>query len=599
MFKKEPRVKALSNLKNSERKKLQTRIQTQFNDPEFKFQSNVIKQTNFVSTVTQGTIYTNDDGNIPIFFKEKHNETIYPTVYTCWLYPRLIPTVLTHHIVLQDHIFNGANLMISGTVPPFDSRLQKNVFCGIVDKISPNVILAIGVVEMADLTQYNDTGVLGQSGVAVRVIHHLEDGLFKEFKVKLDIPNSMQLESHDNTNTTQNDEELNNATSFATNDMQATVGENSSNHSVHVKEAAEVLEKLSIENVDHFMTRALYYTIKQDQTLNTPITASTFISNHIMKNLPPTLNHEEVNVKKSSWKKTAKYLKHFEKEGILKLKGKGDDLIIIQVNKEKDEIKNFVPYKISSQGSNNNKNNNCENNKVNKNGNSDSDNSKGLTVETLYKPTSEMKTFLTQQLTSICSEKKDNLPNLVKTEYYTVSTIKEVIDYYIKKQSLVNQKDPKTILLDDILFKMANKSVKSPKFDRIIPRSQIVNAIVNNNFTEYYKIFDKSGTPLSKTPKRGSIPHINIVTEMKIGRKIITRLNNFEVYNIDSEQIASDLRKLCSGSTTISETPQFGSEVQIQGPHGSTIIQYLNDKVGIPNKWIDFENKLKNKNRKK
>ena len=188
MFKKEPRVKALSNLKNSDRKKLQTRIQSQFNDPNFKFESNVIKQTNFVSTVTQGTIYTNDEGNIPIFFKEKHKDTIYPTVYTCWSRPRLIPIILTHGIVLQDHIFNGANLMISGTVPPFDSRLQKDTICGIADKTSPNVILAIGVVELNDLTKYNETGVLGQSGVAVKVVHHFEDGLFKEFKVRLDIP---------------------------------------------------------------------------------------------------------------------------------------------------------------------------------------------------------------------------------------------------------------------------------------------------------------------------------------------------------------------------------------------------------------------------
>lgn len=188
---------------------------------------------------------------------------------------------------------------------------------------------------------------------------------------------------------------------------------------------------------------------------------------------------------------------------------------------------------------------------------------------------------------------------MIRTEYYTLSNIKDAINYYIKKQSLVNQKDPKTILLDDRMFKMVNKSVISPKFDRIISRSQIMDAIVTNNFNEYYKIFDKNGTPLFKTPKRGSIPHINIVTEMKIGRKVVTRINNFEMYNIDPDTIAADLRKLCSGSTTISETTQFGAEVQIQGSHGLTIIQYLNDKVGIPNKWVEFENKLKNKNKRK
>lgn len=598
MFKKEPRVKALSNLKNSDRKKLQTRIQSQFNDPNFKFESNVIKQTNFVSTVTQGTIYTNDEGNIPIFFKEKHKDAIYPTVYTCWSRPGLLPIILTHGIVLQDHIFNGANLMISGTVPPFDSRLQKDTICGIADKTSPNVILAIGVVELNDLTKYNETGVLGQSGVAVKVVHHLEDGLFKEFKVRLDIPEPIQIESINTTRPTQQDQDINSAV-FTTNEFQENIKENKSNNGVNINEVAEVLEQLSVEDVDNFMTRALYYTIKEDKYLNTPINASNFISNHIMKNLPSNLNHEEVNVKKSSWKKTAKYLKHFEKEGFLKLKGKGDDLIIVQINKEKDEIKNFVPYKISNQRSNNNNSNNNGDDVGNKTEINNNLSNKGFTIETLYKPTSEMKTFLPQQLASLYSEKKGNPSNMIRTEYYTISDIKDAINYYIKKQSLVNQKDPKTILLDDRMFKMVNKSVKSPKFDRIISRSQIMDAIVTNNFNEYYKIFDKNGTPLFKTPKRGSIPHINIVTEMKIGRKVVTRINNFEMYNIDPEKVAADLRKLCSGSTTISETTQFGAEVQIQGSHGLTIIQYLNDKVGIPNKWVEFENKLKNKSKRK
>lgn len=82
---------------------------------------------------------------------------------------------------------------------------------------------------------------------------------------------------------------------------------------------------------------------------------------------------------------------------------------------------------------------------------------------------------------------------------------------------------------------------------------------------------------------------------MKIGRKVITRVSNFEVFQVDPESLAADLRKICSGSTTISESQTFKcAEVQVQGPHGQSIIDHLN-KLGIPSKWIDFENKLKKK----
>lgn len=579
MFKKEPRVKALSNLKNSERKKLQTRVQSQFNASNFRFESNVIKQTNFVSTVSQGTIYTNDNGNIPIFFKEKHNDTIYPTVFTCWNEPTLLPIILTHSVVIEDHIFNGANLMISGTLPPFNAALKQGVICGIANYKSPNIIIAVGVVEMGDLTEFNSTGVIGKTGVAVKVMHHVEDGLFKEFKVKIDIPESIAVAG------SEEPEVIEDKDSF--DEIEKVVPEPASSTNVSVEDVAEVLDKLSVDDVDYFMTRALYYTIKQDESLTTPITASNFMSAHLIKNLPHNLNHNEVNVKKSSWKKTAKYLKHFEKEGFLKLKGKGDDLVITQLIKDKDELKNFVPYKLGA-GSGSDSKAATPSNKS----------KSSFTIETLYKPSSAMKAFMSQQLIEIYANDSVKSKEFAMKQYYNVSDIKDVVNFYIKAQLLVNPKNPKTIMLDDKLFGMVNKSVNKPKFERITPRAQILDPIVANNFNELYKIYDSNGEPLFKQPRRGTVPHINIVTEMKIGRKIVTRVNNFEVFNIDCDGFASELRKLCSGSTTLSETQQYGIEVQVQGPHGPTIIAYLNDKVGIPSKWIEFENKIKKKKKR-
>ncbi|CAI4385120.1 CBM_collapsed_G0012790.mRNA.1.CDS.1 [Saccharomyces cerevisiae] len=540
MFKKEPHIKALSNLKNSERKKLLQTFQKQTNNEEYSFRTSTIKQTNFNGQKSVGTVYT-DENNTPILFKEKHKEQLFPTVYSCWEYPALLPIVLTHGFVIEEHLFNGANLMISGSIPPFDPRCKIGTLCGIASKQAPETVLAIGIVEL-DLPSYDK--VIGETGVAVKIIHHFNDGLSK-------IESSEQIKAVE-----KEQEDVKEA-------------------SVDVEEIAEVLDHFTVSDVDYFITRALYYTLTQDKGLELPISASNFISNHIMRNLPP-IDHNEVNVKKTSWKKSAKFLKHFEKEGFLKLKGKGDDLTIVGKNTDKDELKNFVPYKLG-----------CSKSATeSRESTTSKEKTSGMMYSlTLYKPFNLAKDLLKEV-------------NLASHTYYTSQDIRSAVSQYISVKNLADTKDKGKVIMDDLLFDMVNKKKKVLNASRIIARGEILHPLLTNNFTEFYQIFKSDDTLLFKAPMKGSLPHIKIITEMKIGRKVITRVSNFEVFQVDPESLAADLRKICSGSTTISESQTFKcAEVQVQGPHGQSIIDHLN-KLGIPSKWIDFENKLKKKKRK-
>ncbi|EHN03146.1 Tma64p [Saccharomyces cerevisiae x Saccharomyces kudriavzevii VIN7] len=561
MFKKEPHIKALSNLKNSERKKLLQTCKKQTNNDEYTFPTSTIKQTNFCSQKSVGVVYT-DENNTPILFKEKHNEQLFPTVYSCWENPTLLPIILTHGFVIEEHLFNGANLMISGSIPPFDPRSKVGTLCGVASREAPKVVLAIGIVEM-DLPSYDR--VLGETGVAVKVIHHFNDGLSKALKVKLDPPIAKSGDEDINSKQDQPPEG-------------ATIVENAQGNmqkaQVHVEELAEVLDHFSVSDVDYFITRALYYTLTQDKSLVLPISPSNFISNHIMRNLPP-IDHNEVNVKKTSWRKSAKFLKHFEKEGFLKLKGKGDDLTIVGKTIDKDELKNFVPYKVGSSTSAQ---------ESGEHANSKEKTPGMMYSMTLYKPFSIAKDFLKEA-------------NLGFRTYYTSQDIRSALSQYISANNLADTKDKGKVVMDDLLFNMVNKKKKNLNAARIMPRAQILDPLLANNFTEFYQIFKNDDSLLFKAPIKGSPPRIKITTEMKIGRKVITRVSNFEVFQIDPESLAGDLRKICSGSTTIGESQTFKSaEVQVQGPHGQLIIDHLNN-LGVPNKWIDFENKLKKKKR--
>lgn len=183
---------------------------------------------------------------------------------------------------------------------------------------------------------------------------------------------------------------------------------------------------------------------------------------------------------------------------------------------------------------------------------------------------------------------------------YLPTEIRDGVNNYITLKNLVDNKNKKMVLLDDLLFGMVNKKRTDPTVSRSISRAQILEPTLKNNFTEHFQIYDSQGTPLFKSPMRGSPPRIKILTEMKIGRKVITKVSNFEQFGINPETLAADLRKMCSGSTTIGETmtsPKT-AEVQVQGPHGQIIIDHLN-KLGVPTKWIDYENKLKAKKKRK
>lgn len=551
MFKKEPHVKALSNLKNSERKKLLQTCKEQTGCSEYSFLSPVVKQTNYKGQHSSGTVYT-DENNVPIWFKEKHGELLFPTVYSCWSFPELLPIVLTHEFVIEEKIFNGANLMLAGTVPPFDPRCVPATVCGIASKENPTVVLAIGVVQL-NLPSYDS--VIGQQGVAVQVMHYLTDGLCQTFKVDLEPPRAPE----DDTKATEVAEE-------------PELERDTSRTTVRVEDVAEVLDELSVEDVDNFFTRALYYTLTQDSNLELPITASKFISAHVLPNLP-LVDPAVVNMKKTSWKKTAKYLKHFEKAGFLQLKGKGDDLVIVGVDKGKDELKSFVPYKTTADNSP-------------RKGNAETTHSPDVMYsEKYYKPINLGKDFV--QCTSLP-------PKLL----YTVPDLRDSLNEYIATHKLVDTRNKKMVLLDDLLYDMINKKKKSQDVPRCVSRAQILEPFLANNFTEFFQIF-KDETPLFKSPVKGSLPHVKIVTEMKIGRKVVTRVSNFEIFKINTDELAADLRKLCSGSTTVGETltsPKT-AEVQVQGAHGNLIIEHLNSK-GIPSKWIDFESKLKSKKKR-
>ena len=117
MFIKPFKVKSNVQLKGSDIKKLKTRLSKQFNIQESEASQVFPSKASFsaVKIITHGeqqvSVYTVDKR--PMLFEIQ--ERLYPTLYTMWILPRLVPYFTTHPQVVP-RLYNGADLMMPGVV---------------------------------------------------------------------------------------------------------------------------------------------------------------------------------------------------------------------------------------------------------------------------------------------------------------------------------------------------------------------------------------------------------------------------------------------------------------------------------------------------
>ncbi|CAI5760080.1 unnamed protein product [Candida verbasci] len=549
MFKKPPFVKASSNISSRDRRKLINQICDTYKLPKLSKEGqerlvpSIVKKATFKSfNGDSGTVYFNDQ-DIPIYFHTR-DSIVYPTIYTLWSNHYILKVVKTHSHVIEI-LGSGANLMLPGTIPKF-FNIGKNELVGVVSSEDSNRIMAIGFTKL-NLQEFDN--VLGRSGTAVEIIHHYNDELLKLNKeIDIEIPEvidtNILIEEEKEEEIKQPEQEVTESVTQL-HVMKETESEEQpdepqeENHEEENEE--EKLSKLTVEEIDNFFIRSLYQTIKLD-TVELPITASTFMSSYIYKNLP-IMDHQYTNIKKTSWKKTSKFLKAMNKLNHLDIKGKDEDLTIIKL-KRSPIIDQFVPHKINKPKTESKK-------IINKN------------IRALYKPTAKSRHFF----------------NKLDQEYdalYTSGELRAFFDLYIKKSELAVPTKPKFIKFDDNL-----KNIINPKKEELA-RDEAFKGFLKN-FSPYYEIDGHVG--------KGTLPKIQIITEMKIGRKIVTRVSNYEKFNLKQGALAEEMRYKCQGSTTTTE-----DTIQVQGPHGKLLIEMFKDK-GIPISYIEFEDKVKKKKR--
>ena len=101
---------------------------------------------------------------------------MYPTVYTLWHNPRIVPLLYTPLVVVEK-MQAGADLMTPGLQrgPPFPERATKGVVVAIASLEAPTVPMAVGTCEI-DISALGK--VQGMKGQAVSTFHWAGDELW-------------------------------------------------------------------------------------------------------------------------------------------------------------------------------------------------------------------------------------------------------------------------------------------------------------------------------------------------------------------------------------------------------------------------------------
>lgn len=541
---------------------------------------------------TKAILFTDLDGK-PLWIKI--NETsLVPTIFTMWKCPYLTKIILTPGQVLEV-LQGGADLMIPGCFPPYPNISTGQVVAvGLLAR--PTVPIGVGIA-------LTPLGNLDRSfkGKAVQMVHVIGDTLCEKFKSELKPPMEFDISLPYIEEAT---ESFDPSLAEGPDDVTETDQDLSTGHTVtvdteEVAEANEPLQNLSLqetevsdepefstEEIDDAFKIGLLQTLRKalDEPIEVPISASNFLANYILLNLP--FDSPSIQMKKTSWKKASKFFKAMEKDGLVKVKDRGDDVVIQQLTGAADNrVKEFVIFKVKK--------------KVNPSPATTGIQGTKLTSVDLWKPHSGAQRFL-----------KEAAPGTM-SQYYDNDMLKVALVGYINHKKLVDKANKKNIVADDLLAAALNlpkEGALNPAL-RSIGRDKLVSKL-QANCTAFHLIYDpedpiiqdETASALLKSfkPAKGPVPVILIETERRGGNKVVTKVTNIEPFHIDPSTFAEELRKTCAGSTAVNPIKEGSDQVEVlvQGPQIKAVQDALT-KRGVRPQWMEVKEKGTKNGKKK
>ncbi|CAE6439388.1 unnamed protein product [Rhizoctonia solani] len=547
MFKKPPRkIFTSSALRNSDIKLLRQRVLTLFPNSKDKVDVEVLVPKGITSCKFDthldetGILYSSADKE-PLWFSLGKGGGLAQS--------NLIPT-------------GGADLMIPGVVPsPIIPSLTQGQLVSITQYRSTTpLVVGSMAINGSELKDDED-----QKGKAVVTLHAARDALWT-LGSKQEPPEGKQSEAAEAPGTDIVDGVTEAVEGVKLDGM--TEGDGAGEEMV-------ALERVPTAQEIEMMLRAtaLYALVRLDGS-SLPLPASTFYSSHILPSRParPTLpspNETEqpldpktflshLDIKHTSHKKLAPFLKTLEKDGILKLKDVRGELLVFSVDAKHPALVEAGKWGWKTLGAEEKKEKERE--KDNAAGGS----TKEIMVEEVWFPEANTEGFF-----EACGE---------SAPHYTLSSLRPLLSKYITTHSLQHPTNPKFVVLDEILSRALLRKGEGEK--EFVGRDELADRL-SGNMKGMWRVGGTGGF------KKMPLQPVHVQTKTRQGRKVVTLITGFEPFGLDPEVLSEELRKRCASSTSVApcvEKPKQ-LEVMVQGSQVKAVAVLLLE-LGLPKKWL-------------
>lgn len=567
MFAKPFRVKSNTALKGSDRRKLRADVSSLFPALSAENLSELMPSKEELNIV-KVYAHKGDSLNIyvhknPIIFEVEKN--LYPTVYTLWSFPDILPAFTTWPPVLEK-MAGGADLMLPGVVVPSTGLpvVQQGVLCAI-NVVGSRAPVAIGVTTMST----REMLASGMKGKGFNIIHTFKDQLWAygdksgppviaPVETAPEGEQEDQLVNHDFVPDTHvPDTHLGNLclAEVAADTSQQGEDIEEEREDIQDSEGCQVSPQEAMDNLlNQCFFHALRYKMKKSDL---PLLASTFLRNYLFSCCP---EGQQVDIKKSSYKKLSKFLQVMQQRKILQVKEltKGVESIVAVEWKHPD-IRSFVAQ-VSEPPS--------------------SAEDMGGEAEQLYQPPEILSLYgISAKMLPLFQESGHR-----KGDHLTQSDVRSVIITYVKNNELVHPGNKNfvtvnPVICDCLLDKCEQNDVTFLKWDDLVTRC--VERMQHSHQMTF--------PGCSPVVRKGNIEPIDISVAQRGSNKKVTMIKNLELYGLDPSSFASLLQQRVQASATCTAIPggKDRVQVQIQGNQVSHVGKLLLEHYKIPRKYVN------------
>ncbi|XP_065794358.1 eukaryotic translation initiation factor 2D isoform X2 [Muntiacus reevesi] len=548
MFAKAFRVKSNTAIKGSDRRKLRADVAAVFPTLGTDQVSELVpgkEELNIVKLYAHRgdavTVYVS--GGNPILFELEKN--LYPTVYTLWSYPDLLPTFTTWPLVLEK-LVGGADLMLPGlVVPPAGlPQVQKGDLCAVAlvgnrrsgDKSSPPSIAPLAL----------DAPDLSEGKGCVKADTALEGDM-----------RQLTLEEEE-----EEEEEVQRRCEKSPSEAMEDPGP----EGLHVDPTDS---KTLQEQMDELLQRCFLHALKCCvRKADLPLLTSTLLGSHMFSCCP---EGRQLDIKKSSYKKLSKFLQHMQQEQIIQVQelSKGVESIVA-VDWKHPRITSFVipEPSLTSQTI-----------------------QEGSRGQPYHPPDIKPLYCVPASMTLLFQESGHKKGSVLEG-----SEVRTVVINYAKKNNLVDADNKNLVNLDPILCdcileKDEQHTVRKLPWDSLLSRCL-------ERLQPAYQVTFPGQEP---TVKKGRVCPIEITLAQRASNKKVTVVRNLEAYGLDPCSVAATLQLRCQASTTVTAAPGLKDslQVQIQGNQIHHLGRLLLEEYRLPRKYIQGLEKAPKPGKKK